>query len=619
MYIIDCKECGGRNEVAVGASYITCAYCGKQITVPSAKDEERVRLFNRANEFRRQGEFDKAIRAFSGIAEQDASDPEATWGLVLSKYGIEYVEDPRTGERIPTCNRVSAESILTDSDYLATLDNSPNEYVKSLYIKEAKRIDRIQKGILAIAKQEEPFDIFICYKETTNGGSRTEDSVLAQDIYEKLKKEGLRVFFSRITLEDKLGHQYEPYIFAALNSAKVMLVVTTNSNNVNSPWVKNEWSRYLSIMRLDHEKVLIPCYLKINVYDLPEELNIYQCQDMSKIGAMQDLVRGVKKICANSQKTTPYQNHSQGNTSALLDRGYICLKDADFNKADQLFEQVLNYNPHDAKAYLGKLMTERHVCIEDNLREESVLLERSKNYNHILEYGDINLKSRVMSYAFDVSKTVKKNLIDLIEDAYRKIRNSIKRENDQLNEQLSVSQERKEEAERILKNAEKGMEVTMKFNKKSTSGYIYSMIIIILWLLFCFIVMGSDIDVLPDFLKSDRLHMIMGLSFFPCLGLLIYLVFSFISGSGERKRANDRRMSRQIEFRDNTQNGLTAYENEIASIQRNLIINRDRKNTLKSKMGELIKMVENAREEELMDIEDRVKKTIKMLGGDNIT
>lgn len=255
MYIFECKECGGRNEVETGSTYMTCAYCGKQITLPTIQDEERARLFNRANYFRRQGEFDKAISAFTGIVNQDGKDPEATWGLVLAKYGIEYVEDPRTGERIPTCNRVSNNSILTDSDYLATLDNSKDEYTRSLYVKEAERIDKIQKGILAIAKMEEPFDVFICYKETTGGGSRTEDSVLAQDVYEKLTKESLRVFFSRITLEDKLGQQYEPYIFAALNSAKVMLVVTTDPANVNSVWVKNEWSRFLSIMHVDHDTV----------------------------------------------------------------------------------------------------------------------------------------------------------------------------------------------------------------------------------------------------------------------------------------------------------------------------------------------------------------------------
>ena len=78
----------------------------------------------------------------------------------------------------------------------------------------------IQKGILAISQKEDPFDVFICYKETDAHGRRTQDSVLANDLYHQLTQEGFKVFFSRITLEDKLGTAYEPYIFAALNSAK---------------------------------------------------------------------------------------------------------------------------------------------------------------------------------------------------------------------------------------------------------------------------------------------------------------------------------------------------------------------------------------------------------------
>ena len=50
---------------------------------------------------------------------------------------------------------------------------------------------------------------------------------------------GYKVFFSRITLEDKLGMQYEPYIFAALNSAKVMLAFGTKYEYFHAVWVKN--------------------------------------------------------------------------------------------------------------------------------------------------------------------------------------------------------------------------------------------------------------------------------------------------------------------------------------------------------------------------------------------
>lgn len=89
--------------------------------------------------------------------------------------------------------------------------------------------------------------------------------------HETLTQKGYRVFFSRITLEDKLGQEYEPYIFAALNSAKIMLAFGTDYDYYNAVWVKNEWSRYLKLMAKDKEKHLIPCYKNIDAYDMPKE------------------------------------------------------------------------------------------------------------------------------------------------------------------------------------------------------------------------------------------------------------------------------------------------------------------------------------------------------------
>jgi predicted RNase H-like nuclease (RuvC/YqgF family) len=113
---------------------------------------------------------------------------------------------------------------------------------------------------------------------------------------------GYRVFFSRITLEGKLGFEYEPYIFAALNSAKVMIIVGTSVEHYNAAWVKNEWIRFLSIMKKERGRLLIPCYQNMNPYDLPDELSMLQAQDMGKIGFLQDLAHGVKKVLGGREK-----------------------------------------------------------------------------------------------------------------------------------------------------------------------------------------------------------------------------------------------------------------------------------------------------------------------------
>ena len=253
MTIFKCKICGGDLEVGENMSVGTCQHCGTMMTLPRLDDEKRINLYDRANHFRRNNEYDKALNIYESILNEDPHDAEAYWSIVLCKYGVEYVEDPKTHKRVSTCNRTQYSSIYADEDYKAAVANAGSN-AKYLYEAEAKIIDEIQKGILGISAKEKPFDVFICYKENDNNGSRTPDSVLAQDLYYQLTQEKLNVFFSRITLEDKLGTEYEPYIFAAINSAKVMVVVGTKLEYFNTVWVKNEWSRFLDLIKSGAKK-----------------------------------------------------------------------------------------------------------------------------------------------------------------------------------------------------------------------------------------------------------------------------------------------------------------------------------------------------------------------------
>lgn len=294
MAVFKCKMCGGTIEFNEGDTVGVCDSCGTRQTLPRLNDEKIANLYDRANHFRRANDFDKAAGIYEQILNENASDAEAYWSLVLCRYGIEYVEDPSSRKRVPTVNRAQFTSIYSDEDYKSAI-NYADGAQKAVYKEEAAAIDEIQKGILAISQKESHFDVFICYKETDENGRRTQDSVLATDLYHQLTQEGFKVFFSRITLEDKLGTAYEPYIFAALNSAKVMVVLGTKPEYFNAVWVKNEWSRYLALIKNGAKKMLIPAYRDMDPYNLPEEFSHLQAQDMSKLGFMQDLIRGIKK------------------------------------------------------------------------------------------------------------------------------------------------------------------------------------------------------------------------------------------------------------------------------------------------------------------------------------
>lgn len=392
MAIIKCKMCGGDIELSQDKTFGTCEFCGNPMTFPKVDDEQRATAFNRGNHFRRIGEFDKALAVYERIVRENDGDAEAHWCCALCRFGIEYVEDPATFEWLPTCHRASFDSFLEDVDYLAALEYSDG-ITRRQYQKDAAKIAEVQRGILATSQNSEPYDVFICYKESDENGNRTRDSLLAQDIYYQLTDQGRKVFFSRVTLEDMVGTQYEPYIFAALNSAKVMIVVGTKGEYMNAVWVKNEWSRFLAMMKKDRNKVLLPCYRDMDPYDMPEQLSVLQSYDMSKIGFIQDLIRGIAKVLDADRKPEPVketvvvQQAANSNLIALLKRGNMALEDGEWDRADGFFEEVLNQDAECAEAYLGKLMAEHVAHSQEELAECKQCIVKSVSYQRALRFA----------------------------------------------------------------------------------------------------------------------------------------------------------------------------------------------------------------------------------------
>ena len=402
MAVFKCKMCGGDLDIKEGLNVCECEYCGTKQTIPALDNEKKLNLFNRANRLRFNSEFDKAATIYENIIAEFPEEAEGYWGLVLCNYGIEYVDDPATAKKIPTCHRAAFESVTKDENYALALEYA-DVVAQKVYRDEAREIDRIMSEILSISKNEKPYDIFICYKETDEVGNRTIDSVIAQDVYDALTDKGYRVFFSRISLEDKIGQMYEPYIFAALNSAKVMLAFGTKYEYFHSVWVKNEWSRFLKLMAKDKSKALVPCYKDLDPYDMPDEFKALQAQDMGKVGAIQDLVRGIEKLLHQNGtvaqvKEAVANNGANATVDSLLKRVFIFLEDKNWESADKYCEKVLDINPENAQAYLGKLMVEFKVNKKSNFANCQRPFDDSNNYQKILNYGDKNLKAELEEY-----------------------------------------------------------------------------------------------------------------------------------------------------------------------------------------------------------------------------
>ncbi len=367
MAMLTCKMCGGTLIVEPGTTVAECDSCGLQQTIPSADNEKKVALFNQADELRRNKYFDRAAAAYERIVVDFPEEAEAYWGLVLCEYGIEYVKDPASGLNIPTCHRFSYDSVLADPNYQKTI-RCADVVARKQYEQDANQLEDIRKGIVEVTSKKEPYDIFICYKETDEETKeRTRDSVEAYDVCEALTDKGYRVFFSRVTMEQYKGEAYEPIIFAALNSAKVMLVFGSRSEYVNAPWVRNEWSRYLKIMAKDKSRQMIPCYWGDPYLVLPSELQHIQGHSMNPIGARQELIRSVERLLPRQKPQVQQQVIQQvvqggPNVAALLKRGNNALEDGAIDAANEFFNKVLSeIDPDNAEAYLGLALVEMRV------------------------------------------------------------------------------------------------------------------------------------------------------------------------------------------------------------------------------------------------------------------
>lgn len=394
MGILKCKMCGGNISLSPTESLYECEYCGTLQTAPSDDSEKKLSVFARANDLRLANEFDKSSVVYEYAIADFPDDPEGYWGLVLCEYGIEYVDDQKIGRKIPTCHRTSYTSIFDDPNYKIALSKA-DAIARRFYMEEAERIERIREEIISISNQEEPYDIFICYKDRDDFGERTSESVLAQEVYDELIECGYKVFFSRITLEDKLGINYEPYIFSALCSAKVMLVFASCIENVNSAWVKNEWQRYLGLIENDRSKTLIPCFQGMDISTFPKELVRFQGQDLTKVGAKQDLLHSIGKLLRPSESVSNWSDESYSESDALAERGVMALEDGDFSSAKAFFERALDSNPRNAQAHLGLFLVKNKKKALDSYAESIVDYSSSRDFQRAVKFANGDLAKRI--------------------------------------------------------------------------------------------------------------------------------------------------------------------------------------------------------------------------------
>ena len=304
-----CLHCGGEYEYQSGRW--KCKYCGS--TKPEELSNEETTLVYTAFKTLRKSEFEEAEAEFDDLIHKYPKNPYGYWGRLLSKYCIKY-EDDYYGKKIPTCYATALENMSLSSDYKKALQYADAETEKYFQTQVAY-MESVRNEWLENASKEKPYDIFICYKDSDleQGISRTQDSYVAQDLYTHFTDKGYRVFYSHVSLREKAGEKYEPYIFHALSTAKVMLVYGQNADYINSTWLKNEWTRYRKLIQIGQKDPhsLIVAYEGFSPSDLPGVLKATQCLDASEKSFYQTLDSKISAIIQHEKEfeESSYFNH----------------------------------------------------------------------------------------------------------------------------------------------------------------------------------------------------------------------------------------------------------------------------------------------------------------------
>ena len=398
-----CPNCGSPYVLDKQGNFV-CKYCG-YIKPESTSGEEETLLYAAAQSLRLAA-FDEARDMYEDIVERFPKCAEAHWGLTLCQYGIKFEDDPRTSKKIPTCYATQYESFLDNPSYKKALSFASKEQ-REFFVRTAEAIEKTRQEWIEKAEKEPPYDIFLSFKDTDEDGKRTDDSYDAHEIYNTLTGLGYRVFFSRVTLAGKTGEHYEPYIFAALNSAPVMLVFASKPEYVTSTWIKNEWNRYLARIRSGdkQEGSLAVIFRNFSPSALPRALSGLQNLKYGELTFLSNLKTYVDKYISAARASSPQIKRKEialakkqgqksleavktetvssiskrehvapissverrqiggsgfgrlsANEESKLTQAGIYLSRKDFDHAGSLYEEVLKKSPNNATAYIGKIL-----------------------------------------------------------------------------------------------------------------------------------------------------------------------------------------------------------------------------------------------------------------------
>ena len=429
-----CSSCGSYNELntIVPKSSIRCIRCNTPLDAKSIKDGvlecnhcHQIMTFPKDNQASNVKEnielgksslnickFDQAYEYFTKAIELDPREPEGYFNRALARFNVQYLRDLVNRRMQPICHIVNDKKFSEDNDYIKALQYASDKQ-KEEYQRKAIEIDNIKKEFKKLEEKGITYDCFICVKVTDEYQNKTNDYQKAYDLYHNLKDEGINPFFSEASLKDCIGEAYEAHILYALYKAKCMLIVCSDESYLDTPWVKNEYTRYQSFIESKEksEGSLCIVYNKKTIEHLPTIKNKLQGIDLSSMDSFVTILKFVKKYTIDNIENNYNSKFLDDNKSEIVDNNTI---GTDINLNNYIYKKitVTTLDEYKEKVLDGYV----DISYPNNIEQEIIEyleLNKDKNDNILCQYGRFILNGKISTSnnfkdAFDIMKSLAK-------------------------------------------------------------------------------------------------------------------------------------------------------------------------------------------------------------------
>ncbi len=408
---------------------IECLYCHSFYTIPkeNASSPSKELLKIAENELDNCA-FDRAYVAFKKASVEDITEPECYFGMALSNFKVQFLKDAAKQRLQPICHDITEKKFSEDKNYLKALELATAEQRK-IYAQKAEEIDEIGMEFLRLKNAGIKYDCFLCVKVSDEQGGNTKDSYEALKLYNHLKKRGYKPFYSEEEIRGRTGTQYEAMILYALYTSECMLIVCSKEEYLLTPWVKNEYSRFMELIhderkdvdaitivfdgkaidRLPGKRALIQgvnlnnpdAYTAITDYvesHTPEakkrknEEQIRKQQETEEIKRQTEEIRRqmeeqdkARKLLEDKLKTVSVTQAASTYLSMSLAKANKALSERKFKTAKEHFDLVLTMDNHNADAWWGLFKSKNKLVSDKFESPDRISLSSAEIIKNIME------------------------------------------------------------------------------------------------------------------------------------------------------------------------------------------------------------------------------------------